>query len=361
MALPASNSSRPWWRALLYPLGWLYGSGAAVHRWWHRQGPGECYQATPTVVAVGNLSIGGTGKTPHVAFLHPHLAAIAPTALISRGYGRRQRGVQVVEPTATAAAVGDEPLLLQQLLPAALVVVAERRAAGIERALAERPELGIVLLDDALQHWAVRPDVAVLLTTFDAPFFEDAILPVGRLREFKGGYRRADVIIVTKCPDALDAAQRAAYRRAIRPLPHQLVLFSRYAYGLPYALLPELKGPSWAFWIHARVSVVTALADDAYLRTFVTARTREAEFITYPDHHLYTEQDIKAIAQTVSSPLIWITEKDAVKWRPFLPVVRALKLNVAVLPIQVVFAPSDEAQLLDRLRQATHHKKHPPA
>lgn len=361
--MPSSSRSsphRPWWRSLLYPLGWLYGSGAALHRWWHRQGLGERYQTRPTLVVVGNLSVGGTGKTPHVAYLYPHLAAAVPTALVSRGYGRQQRGVQVVTPTAAATAVGDEPLLLQQLLPEALVVVAERRSAGIKRALVERPELGAILLDDALQHWAIQPDLAILLTTFDAPFFEDAILPVGRLREFRQGYQRADVIIVTKCPSDLSEAQRVAYARAIRPLPQQLLLFSHYQYGRPYSLLPELKAPSWALWKCSSIAVVTALADNVYLRSFVEAHTREATFITYSDHYLYTEEDIKTIAQRVQSPLIWITEKDAVKWQPFLPLVRSLKLMVVVLPIQVVLAPKDEAQLLQRLRQALHHKKHPP-
>lgn len=361
MAINRSKHSlrRPFWRQLLHPLGWLYGSGAAIHRWWHHQGGGTLYEGPLLLIAVGNLSVGGTGKTPHVAHLYQLLAPYGSLAIVSRGYGRQSKGVRVVAGDASPAEVGDEPLALQRQLPQALILVAERRAEGIEQALALRPDLDAVLLDDALQHWAIRPDCAILLTTFDAPFYEDAVLPVGRLREFKKSYQRADVLIVTKCPPDLNDEQRHRVKTKLHPLPHQLVLFSHYQYEVPYSLQEDAAPLPWSYWIQQTILVVTALADTQYLETFVQVHSQAFTLQRYPDHHAYTEADLNHLAVLAQGRPLWITEKDAVKWRPFAPILEKLELIVYVLPIRVVL--EGEEQLLGYLRQAltTQKNAHP--
>lgn len=340
------------------PLGWLYGMGAYLHRAAYVYGPLEQVRFAPLVISVGNLSVGGTGKSPHVLYLQGLLGQVTQTAMVSRGYGRQSKGLQWVEVDSAPEQVGDEPLQFKQAYPAATVVVAERRVEGIRAALVQVPDLQTILLDDALQHWAVEADCHILLTTFDAPFFQQTILPFGRLREFRKGYQRADVIIVSKCPTSLEEDTRAAYITAINPLAHQRVLFSNLAYQPLYELGTRSAGPDLEEGEPLDILLLTGIANPQALEVYLGQQGHQVTSQTFPDHHAFTVQDLQNIQVLATGKTIITTEKDATKLRPLLIQHPAFAWIVYVLPIQVVLSASDEAWLSQYLQQKK--RLHPP-
>jgi tetraacyldisaccharide 4'-kinase len=323
------------------PLGWLYGLGAWLHRAAYVYGPLKQHQFAPFVVTVGNLSVGGTGKSPHVLYLQQLLGQTAYTAMVSRGYGRQTKGLQWVEVDSPVRAVGDEPLQFKWAYPNALVVVAEQRAKGIRAALQKQPELEQVLLDDAMQHWGIQADCTLMLTTFGAPFFRQEVLPFGQLREFRSGYKRAEVIIVTQSPPSLGAGTRHAYLAAIKPLPHQKVLFSWLSYEPLYELWTGATGPSLT--TAQDILLLTAIADTTALKKYLN-KHKLTEY-AFPDHHLFTAKDLQKVQANAANKLIITTQKDATRLRAVLKQEPSIVLQIYVLPVEVNFSPDDAAWL----------------
>ncbi len=339
--------SKPW-RLLGRPFGWLYGMGAWLHRAAYVYGPLERAHFEPLVIAVGNLSVGGTGKSPHVCYLQALLGAVEQSAMISRGYGRSSKGLRWVELESVPAEVGDEPLQFKRAFPAAAVVVAEQRAEGIREVLAHRPDLRYVLLDDALQHWGVQADCTILLTTFAAPFFQQELLPFGRLREFRNAYKRATVLMVTKCPPDIDAATRARYRAAIQPLSTQALLFSWLAYQPLYDLQTGAVGPSLEQQ-PLQLLLVTGIADTPPLQAYLEQYQHDVQHQRFPDHHAFSLADLRKLQPLATQRIVVTTEKDAPKLRPLLQQATELEWTIYVLPIQVVLSAEDKATLLAAL------------
>jgi tetraacyldisaccharide 4'-kinase len=350
MSLPHYSAKKGRW--LGRPLGWLYGLGAWLHRAAYVYGPLQRTRFDPPVICVGNLSVGGTGKSPHVQYVQRLLGQPARCAMVSRGYGRQSKGVYWVGVGSTVEEVGDEPLQFKRAFPDATVVVAERRAEGIQVALSKVPDLAYILLDDAMQHWGVVADCTLLLTTFSDPFFQQELLPFGRLREFRKGYQRADVIVVTQCPHKLAEATKNAYRQAIQPLSHQLLLFSSIVYQALYDLLTGEEGPQLAQIPALDILVVTGIADTRALRAHLAQFEHRVSYRAFPDHHNFTASDWKKLAASGSSQLLLTTEKDAPKLRPLVQQDRDFAGRVYVLPIRVALSPKEEALLLERLKKA---------
>ncbi len=223
-------------KILLAPISLLYGLGISFRNYCYRRGLLKGISFSVPVISVGNLSVGGAGKTPHIELLIRNLRDHVHIATLSRGYRRKTKGFQLVKPTSNAEEVGDEPLQFARKFPDVLVAVAEERAFAIPQIVGARPATELILLDDAFQHRAVQPGLNILLTQYNLPFTRDYLLPSGRLREWRSAYARADVIIVTKCPPVLDAAAAQRLREEIDPLPHQTLYFTYYDYGA--ALLP---------------------------------------------------------------------------------------------------------------------------
>ncbi|MFK7797013.1 MAG: tetraacyldisaccharide 4'-kinase [Aureispira sp.] len=334
------------------PLGWLYGIGAWLHRAAYVYGPFKRHRFAPFVISVGNLSVGGTGKSPHVLYLQHLLGATERTAMVSRGYGRKTKGVQWVQTDSQAQTVGDEPLQFKLAHPKALVVVAEQRAKGIQAALQKQPQLEQVLLDDAMQHWGIQADCTFMLTTFAAPFFRQHVLPFGQLREFRSGYKRAEVIIVTQSPSGLGGSIRNSYLVEIKPLPHQKVLFSWLSYKPLYDLWTGAVGPSLK--TGQEMLLLTGIADTTALKKYLSKHTI-TEY-AFPDHHLFTLKDLQKVQENARNKLIITTEKDATRLRPVLQQNPSIPLQIYVLPVEVVFSPDDAAWLKEYL-QAQKAKK----
>jgi len=302
----------PLLRVLLLPFSWLYALVMAVRNKLYDLNLKKTHRFPVPVLGVGNLSVGGTGKTPHVEYLVRLLGAQYRVATLSRGYGRQTKGFRLADDTATAATLGDEPCqLYRKFAPAVTVAVGERRAEAIPAILRAHPGTDVVILDDAYQHRSVTPDLSVLLTDYSRPFFRDHVLPAGRLREARSGAGRAHAVIVTKCPNDLDAAQRQAITAAVRRYarPEVPVFFTGIGYGAPVAF-----GRERAF--HPDVVLVSGLANPAPLESYARGQFQLRAHLAFRDHHRYGEADLRRMEQTLAGTggrTLLVTEKDYVK------------------------------------------------
>ncbi|MCS7036570.1 MAG: tetraacyldisaccharide 4'-kinase [Saprospiraceae bacterium] len=333
-------------RILLAPFSLLYGLAVSVRNALYRIGVLKSARFDIPVISVGNLTVGGAGKSPHIEYLVRWLSQYIEVAVLSRGYGRKTRGYRPVSVIDTAEDVGDEPLQIKRKFPEVPVCVSESRVLGIPELVRRNPETQCVLLDDAFQHLAVTPGLNILLTEYSRPFTRDWLLPSGRLREGRSGYRRADLILVTKCPPELTEAQRTALVQEIRPLLRQRVFFSRYQYEDPYDLLrPDVRRP---LDDHTDALLVSAIAHTDYLLSYLGRHLRSVYAFEFADHHYFTDSDLEDIRRRFealpgSSKLLLTTEKDATRLERYHEYFWLHQLPVYVLPVRVVFDRDDEA------------------
>ena len=319
---------------LLLPLSWLYAGVLAVRNWLYDIGWKRSKAFAVPLLNVGNLRVGGTGKTPHVQWLVAELLRQGHRpAILSRGYGRQTRGSRLAGSMDSAATVGDEPWqYFQQFGPQGVpVAVAEKRGLGVRLLLEKHPEISVVVLDDAYQHRAVRPALNILLTEWARPFFEDRVLPAGRLRESRGGARRADVVIITKCPILLPAMLQAAVTGRVREFsrPDAPVLFSVYEYGAPQPFTAEAAGapnPGPAL-------LLTGIAQPGPLQEHLSSQGyRVVYHALFPDHHPFQPADVMALrAHWQPEWPIFTTEKDATRLQA-----PALQAALAGLPLYTI-------------------------
>ncbi|MBS1617516.1 MAG: tetraacyldisaccharide 4'-kinase [Bacteroidetes bacterium] len=298
------------------------------------------------VISVGNLSVGGTGKSPHIEYLIQLLKYNYQIGTLSRGYGRKSHGFQVADQSATAATMGDEPMLFHVKHPEVLVAVAEERVIGIPRMVSMHPALDVVLLDDAYQHRTIRPGLSILLTEYDAPFWRDHPLPLGWLREARKHYHRADIIIVTKCPVDLSEAERQHILSEIRPYPYQHVYFSHIEYGPLYPLFRTEQPQPPVDIRNSDILLVTGIASHEKLRKHLELTATNVYLNTFKDHHNYDIYDLERIRDTYHNmtgghKVLVTTEKDAVRLWPFRSWFLENNIPIFVQPIRVAFARGD--------------------
>ncbi len=333
-------------KLLLSPLSLLYGLGVSLRNWFYRRNLLRGIAFSLPVISVGNLSVGGAGKTPHIEYLIRKLNPYINIATLSRGYRRKTKGFLQVQSQMNAEMVGDEPLQYKRKFPDVAVSVAEERALAIPLLVGAKPDTQLVLLDDAFQHRAVRPGLNILLTEFDRPFTRDYLLPAGRLREWRSAYARADVIIVTKCPPELSAEAAKALREEIDPLPHQQLFFSYYEYSEPYYLLDTRYALQWEEDLE--VLLVSAIANTDYLLRYLKPLSGRLRSMEYEDHHYFDKRDLSNLKRqfdTLPSPkkVIITTEKDATRLELHRTFIEAEKLPIFVLPLEVRFHFGEEA------------------
>ena len=288
---------------LLLPLAWIYHGVTALRNTLFDRGVLPSRQFSLPLIGVGNLAVGGTGKTPHTEWIVERLTAhIGKVGILSRGYGRTTRGFRRVMATSTASEVGDEPLQMRLHFdtPQVLCAVSENRCKGVERLLEAAPDLDAIVLDDAFQHRYIRPGMNILLTDYRCLYANDYLLPAGRLRESRRGAQRAQIIIVTKCPSDLSRADRSRVLQALAPLPYQDVYFTTLA----YAPLPKVSD----------ALLITGIAHPEPLLEHLSAEGIEVEHLHFADHHRFTDADRRCILERAEAhPLILTTQKDAVR------------------------------------------------
>ncbi len=324
-------------RFLLYPFALLYGGITWIRNRLYDSGFFSSVVFDVPVISVGNLSAGGTGKTPHIEYLVRLLQPHYTVATMSRGYKRATRGFILADDAVNAQTIGDEPMQYYTKFPGLVVSVAEERMTGIPDLLTQRPDVEVILLDDAYQHRTVKPGLNILLTEYSSPFYSDHVLPYGRLREQRSGYRRADVIVVSKCPPDMAQSEAEQVIQRIRPLPHQQVFFSCIRYGTLYDLWEGTPVDPAA---HS-VVLVCGIANPGPLIRTVSQAAENVRVMTFPDHHYFSDGDLEkihtAFRESGSKGMVVTTEKDAQRLRLHGEKLRQWQLPVAVLPVEVGF------------------------
>lgn len=299
------------WRLILLPFSILYGTITGIRNLLYKVGIFSSYEIPVPSIIVGNLSVGGTGKTPHVAYLASFLKDKYNIAILSRGYGRKTKGFLVISTDSIATDVGDEPLEYKSKFGSDVqVFVCEKRKTGIEMILKQFPDTDLILLDDAFQHRAVRAGLSILISDYSRPFFRDFVLPAGNLREWKDGEKRADLCIFSKCPPELSEQNKTHYRSTFHN-PQQ-VFFSSVVYG---SLIP-LLGHSIPSDI-SDIILVTGIANPTPIREYLSSEAKVTP-VVFPDHHRFSLQDIHRIHEifrnfTHGKAIIVTTVKDAMR------------------------------------------------
>ncbi len=332
-------------RIILFPVSILYGLVTFIRNklfdW--KVFPSASFPIR--VISVGNLSTGGTGKTPHVEYLVRLLAGDHVVATLSRGYKRSTRGFLLADGASTAESLGDEAFQYKHRYPELAVAVDERRAHGVSMLMERIPDLEVVLLDDAFQHRHIKPGLSILLTDFYHLYSKDHMLPTGNLREFRSGARRADIIVVTKTPHVLSPITRERVRNELRPADHQSLCFSYIRHG-PLTRIPGVDfDPAGSYKDHTAL-LFAGIANPYPLELHLTGEFSKVEVMTFPDHHMFTLKDIERVVRTfdnlfAKNKVLVTTEKDMV--RLIQPEVLGLirHLPVCYVPMEVRFHDED--------------------
>jgi len=328
-------------KLLLLPIALLYGLGVGLRNGLYSIGLLRGVSFSIPVISVGNLTVGGTGKTPHIEYLIRLLHEYLPLAVVSRGYKRTTSGYLEVTTYHDASQTGDEPLQYKRKYPHVPVIVAESRSFAIPQLIRTYPVTRVVLMDDGYQHREVEPGLNILLTEYNRLYTEDWLLPVGRLREWRTEAKRADFIVVTKCPDTISSNEMDSIRKEVKKREDQQVFFSRYRYGHPY----KMYGTGERYPLHAGVDVllVVAIAGTEYLLEYVEGLVKDVRMLSYNDHHPFSVSDIGDIERHYRlmaegrECIILTTEKDAMRLDGHRSLLQQKSLPIYILPVAVQF------------------------
>ncbi|MDF1698479.1 MAG: tetraacyldisaccharide 4'-kinase [Saprospiraceae bacterium] len=332
-------------KILMAPFSFLYGLTIGIRNTLYDSELVKSTTFSLPIISVGNLSIGGAGKTPHIEYLIRLLSPYINVSTLSRGYKRKTKGFRFIRPNDSVLDAGDEPLMYARKHRNAVVAVGESRAIAIPQMVGKYPNLQTVLLDDAFQHRSIKPALNILLTTWDEPFTRDYLLPSGRLREWRSAYKRADIIIVSKCPKEISFEEKSLMIQEINPQNHQKIFFSYYEYGYPY----NFYNPKQRIKLDKKLDVIliSAIANTSYLLAYLDEEVEDIHHMNYEDHHLFSEIDIDYIHtvfthREAKRKLILTTEKDAMRLDLHRAKLKELGIPVFVLPMQVKFHDDQE-------------------
>jgi tetraacyldisaccharide 4'-kinase len=335
-----------WIKIVLRPFSWLYGLITDLRNLLYDSGIFSSRRPSQFVFSVGNLTVGGTGKTPVVNYLADLLAPSSTIALLSRGYGRKTKGFVLADEKSTAADIGDEPLqLFNKLKKSVVVAVCEDRAKGAAEIAKVYPERKLLLLDDAFQHRGIFQDVKILLNDYNRPFYADLPFPAGRLRENRKGAKRADAIIVTKCPPTLDAAEASEITTRLRTYcrPDIPIFFCYTGYADPMSFGGHpvtLKN----------VKMVAGIADPRPFDVYLSEQFNVSGKAIFPDHYNYTLTDVEELIKNLKNDTFVVTtEKDMVKLKPLAEQLGQCE-RFAYVPISIHFK-SDKDRFSEWVRQ----------
>lgn len=323
-------------RFLLFPFAVLYDAGTALRNILYNRNYKPATRFDIPVISVGNLAVGGTGKTPMVEYLIRLLSPEFKIATLSRGYGRKTKGFKIASEADTAASLGDEPYqIYKKFSPQVDVTVGEERAYAIPMILQEKEDVNTIILDDAYQHRSVTPGFSILLTEYSNPFFNDYVLPMGRLREAKQGANRADIVVVTKCPPHLGEDEMMEFENHIHTYTTKPVFFSRIRYGEPVSF-----GKPGT--LSKNVILISAIANAHILEDHVSKHYALIKHFPFRDHYAFTNNDLQEIETMITKfpegeISILTTEKDMVKLQRDELKAKISRLPIFYLPIETEF------------------------
>ena len=325
----------------LRPLSWLYGIGVAFRNLLFEAGILKSQTYATPVISVGNITVGGTGKTPHVEYLIRLLKDKTNLAVLSRGYKRKSHGFVLGDAHATIYDLGDEPFQMMQKFPGITVAVDKKRTRGISNLIhgAAGKEIDVILLDDAFQHRYVKPGINILLVDYHRLIIYDELLPSGRLREPASSKNRADIVIVTKCPTDMKPMEFRVLTKAMALYPYQQLYFSTHTYEHLEPLFGEGELEKLEDLADQHVLLLTGIGLPEQMRLDLEPYAKEIKPLAFADHHQFKEKDIQLINETFSSlpspRCIITTEKDAVRLKTIEGLSDEMKQHLYVLPIRI--------------------------
>jgi tetraacyldisaccharide 4'-kinase len=334
-------------RYLLLPFSLIYGAVILLRNWMFNKNIFKSASFNFPIICVGNLAVGGTGKTPMVEYLIRLLQRDYNTATLSRGYKRKTEGFAIAGLNTTALDIGDEPMQFHQKYPEVTVAVGEERLVAIPQLLHDKPETQVIILDDAFQHRSVRAGLNILLTEYKNLYTRDLMMPAGDLRDVRLSSKRADIIIVTKCPK-LTEEEKENLRREINPSSTQQLFFTEIVYAKPYHLFTKALSdisPATA------ILLVCGIANPKPLKEFLTEHVHTYDMLRYPDHHIFHTNDLADIKRQFeriasTDKVVLTTEKDAVRLQKFEEELKDFPIYVIPIEHNFLFG---EGEAFDKL------------
>ena len=345
-------------RYLLFPFSFIYGAVLHFRNWMFNKNYIKSASFNFPLICIGNLAVGGTGKTPMAEYLIRILKDRYQTATLSRGYKRMTKGFAVADEASTALEIGDEPMQLHRKFPDITVAVGEERLVAIPFLLQHKPEIEVIILDDAFQHRSVRAGLNIVLTDYKNLYTRDFILPAGDLRDNKSSIKRAEIIIVTKCKPDLTQKEKGSLIKEIKPAPEQSIFFTTINYVEPYHLF---RKTSIQFTEESEILLLCGIANPKPLKEYMTNHFLTYNLLRFNDHHIFNMDDLEEIKYyfnriNSTNKFILTTEKDAVRLEKFEK--ELIDFPIYVLPIRHEFLFGESAlfeekiiQFVDRFRR----------
>ena len=343
-------------KILLYPVSLIYGLIVYFRNRFYDLNIFKSKEFDVTVISIGNITVGGTGKTPHVEYLVDLLKEKFKVATLSRGYKRKTKGFQLVSADSTVREVGDEPLQIKRKFRDIVVGVCENRVKGVEKLLAgdDQNSPDVIVLDDAFQHRRITPVINILLIDYNRPLKDDSLLPSGSLRESASQISRANIIIFSKCPPSeVTPIMRRVIQNDIGLKPYQAMFFTTYDYGEIQPVFNAPKAGDDFYVQHSYgILIVAGIAYPRLIPEYLKQFTTEIDMISYPDHHNFTNDDIGVIMGRFNKlkserKIIITTEKDAVRFAELTDLDEAFLRSLYFLPVKVKFL-DEEGKLFNK-------------
>lgn len=334
---------------ILFPFSFLYGLVTDIRNYFYDKGYWKEITFDVAIINVGNLTVGGTGKTPHVEYLIRLLANKFSIATLSRGYGRETKGFLLADSKANAHTIGDEPYQFYQKFNHEIeVAVGENRVEAVAKIISQKINTNLIILDDAFQHRAIKPSFNMMLMDFSRPIFEDFVFPTGRLRERRHGAKRADIVIVTKCPDDFTAEKQPSLTHNLQPYlrKNTPIFFTQIMYGKPLNCRLE-EGNS----VLNKVVLLSGIANPKPFEEYAKRTFDVVNHLIFKDHHDFNEQDLREITiqNNFDGTVILMTEKDMVKFKPLLNHPLLKEIELYYLPIEIEFLDNKMKANFDKL------------
>ena len=343
----------------LLPLSWLYGLGVKFRNTLFDIGVLKSRDFQIPIISVGNITVGGTGKTPHVEYLVRLLKDQFHVAVLSRGYKRKSKGFVLASSKTTMPEIGDEPYQMKQKFPKVTVAVDKNRCQGIDLLADNDKHLDVILLDDAFQHRYVKPGINILLVDYHRLIIYDKLLPAGRLREPMTGKNRADIVIVTKCPTTLKPMEYRVITRAMNLYPYQHLYFTTLEYDELRPMFPQTpKKMTMSQLADKNVLLLSGIASPEQMEHDLSPLSPNLVPLTFSDHHQFKQKDIQLINETFAAmpapKLIITTEKDATRLQLAETLSDEVRKNLYVLPVRIKFMQEQEDNFNNQIIDYVH-------
>ena len=337
----------------------LYGAGVGFRNWLYDMKLLRSESFDIPIVCIGNIAVGGTGKTPTVEFLLNRLSGEYRIAVLSRGYRRRTKGYIEVGVNDSFLRVGDEPKQIKRKFPEAVVVVCEKRTEGVRRIMAEHPEVNLILMDDGFQHRSLTTKVNILLSDYSLPPYKNRMLPAGTLRDTPSQLYRADILLITKTPKTMSPIERNIAKQELKPSPYQAIFFTDIKQREPRPIFSDVAPEHIP--LGSKVVAMAGIANPDKFFDSLADKYNVVERLAFGDHHIYKVKEIRTLADIVArhgeGTVVVTTEKDGVKLTSRKHIPDSLQKVLFVQPIELNFRDGDAKEFIDRLKKELKNKK----